>query len=91
MTIMLMIPNHPLTAGAFGSSMQPGAVPLSEQDNVNPGGQLQCCKERPKSFFHACTHDSDTMLVTSFIAAGTRHMRATKAATTAKYPVAPGG
>ena len=33
-----------LGAGARGSWMQPGAVPFSGHDRLNPSGQLQCCK-----------------------------------------------
>ena len=33
-----------LGVGARGSWMQPGAVPFSGHDRLNPSGQLQCCR-----------------------------------------------
>ena len=50
-TTILMVLSMLLPEGMSGKVMHPGAVPLSGQDRLNPGGQLQCC-----TYAHTHTH-----------------------------------
>lgn len=47
-TITPMVLSVLLREGMSGRLIQPGAVPLSGQDRLNPGGQLQCCTRTHK-------------------------------------------
>ena len=44
-----------LGVGTRGSWMQPGAVPFSGHDRLNPSGQLQCCRHTGATYqSHSC-------------------------------------